>query len=105
MSNGGHVGSSSDVPSQYNLKLRIKMETRPGQSMSIVGSLPQLGRWKDFRVCGMKWSEGHIWEINLNIPSKDCVFCYKYVKVNNGNAEEWEQGYNRIADLLSLHQT
>ena len=81
------------------------METRPGQSMSIVGSLPQLGRWKDFRVCAMKWTEGHIWEINLKMPSKDCVFFYKYVKVKDGNAEEWEQGYNRIADLLSLHQT
>ena len=29
---------------------------------------------------------------------------YKYVKVVNGNADSWEQGYNRIADLLSLHQ-
>ena len=29
---------------------------------------------------------------------------YKYVKVVNGNADSWEQGYNRIADMLSLHQ-
>ena len=29
---------------------------------------------------------------------------YKYVKVINGNAGSWEQGYNRVADLLSLHQ-
>ena len=61
--------AKTDVPSQYNLKLRIKMETRPGQSMSIVGSLNQLGRWKDFRVGGMKWSEGHIWEMTLNLSS------------------------------------
>lgn len=81
------------------------METRPGQSMSIVGSLPQLGRWKDFNAGSMKWSEGHIWQLKLNLTSKDTVFFYKYVKVNNGNVEEWEQGYNRIADLLSLHQT
>ena len=80
------------------------METRPGQSMCIVGSIPQLGKWKDYRVGQMKWSEGHIWQLNLNLTSKDTVFFYKYVKVNNGNVEEWEQGYNRIADLLSLHQ-
>ena len=30
---------------------------------------------------------------------------YKYVKVNSGNAEQWEEEYNRIADLLSLNQT
>ena len=53
----------------------------------------------------MKWTQGHIWVLSLTIQSRDAVFMYKYVKVNNGNAEQWEEGYNRIADLLSLHQT
>ena len=52
----------------YSLTLKIKMETKFGQSMSLVGSLDQLGKWKDFKVAKMKWTEGHIWVINLQIP-------------------------------------
>ena len=53
----------------------------------------------------MKWTEGHVWVYeNLKIDGKNPVFQYKYAVLNNGKPEIWEQGYNRIADLLSLHQ-
>lgn len=93
----------SAQPESYNLTLKIKMETKFGESMSIVGSLPELGKWRDFKVAKMKWTEGHIWVMNIVLPAKSSIFMYKYVKVVNGNAGTWEQGYNRIADLLSLH--
>jgi hypothetical protein len=51
----------SQKPGSYNLTFMIKQETKPGESMSIVGGINELGRWKDFRVAQMKWSEGHIW--------------------------------------------
>jgi hypothetical protein len=90
-------------PESYSLTLKIHMETKMGESMSVVGSLNELGRWKNFNVAKMKWTEGHIWVINMVLPKQSTVFMYKYVKVVNGNAGSWEQGYNRVADLLSLH--
>jgi hypothetical protein len=52
---------SKSAPLSYSLTFKIKMETKMGESMSVVGSLNELGRWKDFRVAKMKWTEGHIW--------------------------------------------
>ena len=52
---------SGTEPLTYTLTFKIKMETKMGESMSVVGSLNELGRWKDFRVAKMKWTEGHIW--------------------------------------------
>ena len=99
----GHMVSGNE-PLSYSVTFKIKMETKMGESMAVVGSLNELGRWKNFNQAKMKWTTGHIWVITLEIPKTNTVFMYKYVKVVNGNADSWEQGYNRIADLLSLHQ-
>jgi hypothetical protein len=48
-----------------------------------VGSIKELGYWKDFKVGKMKWNDGHIWRINLNIPKNSPVFMYKYVIMSN----------------------
>ena len=49
----------------------------------------------------MKWTDGHVWVLP-NLKVHDTVFQYKYVVLNNGKPERWEEGFNRIADLKLL---
>ena len=49
----------------------------------------------------MKWTEGHVWVIE-NLQISNPYFQYKYVVLNNGKPERWEQGLNRICDLKLL---
>ena len=111
-SGGSKTGSISNTvvmgnnevtpPSQYYLlTLSIKMETKYGQYMCVVGSEQELGGWK--HPVKMKWTEGHVWVLkDMKMPSS--VFQYKYVMCRNDNDKEWESGYNRLADLYLLHQ-
>ena len=85
---------------QFLLTFKVPYKTELGQSLCVVGSLPSLGSWKSF-TAKMKWSEGHIWVLP-DIRISDPYFQYKYVVLNNGQPERWEQGLNRIADLPLL---
>ena len=78
------------APESYELTMKIMMETKPGQSVAVVGSLNQLGRWKDFNMGKMKWTEGHIWTITIKVTKDTPVFMYKYVKMIDGRADTWE---------------
>lgn len=88
--------------SEYLVKFEVPYKTEMGQSLCIVGSIQELGRWKEFK-CHMKWNEGHVWSISgVKVPSSEEVFQYKYVVLNNNHPGRWEQGFNRIADLKLL---
>ena len=50
----------------------------------------------------MQWTEGHIWETVEPIISFKPHFLYKYIIIENGEVKRWEQGANRLADLLNL---
>jgi len=50
----------------------------------------------------MKWTDGHIWKVVIQVPSSTAVFQYKYVMLSGGQGPTWERGYNRIADLRLL---
>ena len=92
---------SKNDKSCYKVTFKVKKETQPGQSLCIVGDIPELGQWQKFNCC-MTWTEGHVWIIeNLEITSKP-FFNYKYVVLVDGNASEWERGENRIADLRAI---
>ena len=71
-----------------------------GQSLCIIGNIPELGNWKEYKA-NMKWTEGHVWvleDLSINVQ----YFQYKYVVLSNGKPCRWEQGINRIGDMLLL---
>ena len=53
------------------------METKFGEEVYIMGSIEELGTWKDLK-CRFTWTEGHIRTVKLNIVSAK-YFQYKYV--------------------------
>ena len=76
--------------------------------MVVVGSLPEMGSWKDFTKVKMQWTDSQSWvsmepvRINFDSPK---TFQYKYVIVNHrGDLIRWESGINRIAELDLLDE-
>ena len=49
----------------------------------------------------MKWSDGHVWRYQLK-ANQD--FTYKYVVLNNGKPERWEDGPNRYCVNSISHE-
>lgn len=44
----------------YNVNFKVFYQTIPGESICVLGSIPELGSWKTLK-CHMTWTEGHIW--------------------------------------------
>jgi len=88
--------------SLFQIKFQIKYETAIGQDIYIVGSVPELGSWKDLKF-KLKWTTGDIWENTLALKSDIKSFYYKFVCYDTTDgARRWEQGANRYFNKLYL---
>jgi hypothetical protein len=56
----------------------------------------------------MRWTDDHVWVAdNIRVTQEygdKTFFMYKYVLINNGSLELYEQGIDRIADLKLLEE-
>lgn len=85
----------------HKVKLRIPYETSFGQSLSVVGSIPELGDWSTYKH-ELQWTEGHVWLSKQPLTTTQRFFSYKYVVLDHGKVQMWEKGVDRIADLATL---
>lgn len=92
-----------DTTRSYALRLKIKYETQYGQHLCVVGSIAQLGKWKEYTY-DLVWTAGHVWVSKTPILVSTPLFQYKYVLMKDGQVERWERGVNRVADLRLLAQ-
>lgn len=61
------------------IEFTCQKKTVVGQTVVLLGSIPELGDWKEFKA-EMTWSEGHNWRYTLKI--KKCEsFKYKYALI------------------------
>ena len=61
-------------------------ETKPGEDIFVVGSIKELGEWKDINKAPLKWSAGHVWVTkDPLIITNQTHFNYKYVLERDGN--------------------
>jgi hypothetical protein len=79
-------------------------KTRFGESIAVLGSIPELGVWKDIKV-HLKWSDGHVWKLETPIKTNYSYFQYKYVLLDGGKLVSWERGIDRIIDLRALPES
>jgi hypothetical protein len=89
---------------KYEVKFSIKYQTSPGQNIYILGSITELGNWKESKF-RLKWSEGHIWKGKLELPKDKDYFQYKFVCLSDDNKfKRWEEGPDRIFDKRKMEQ-
>ena len=84
----------------YQVTFRVNYETKPGETVCVLGSLPELGVWKEFKH-HMKWTEGNIWESITPLQTHQFYFQYKYSLLQDKGTRQvdWETGVDRLADL------
>eukprot|EP00347_Sterkiella_histriomuscorum_P000766 403374583 len=100
---------------------QIQYEVDFGTEMSIVGSIPILGKWNTMNSLNLHWNNGHVWRsepipletlLDTNNPKQTQLseqndhFEYKFVITDEeGNARQWQNGMNMIFDLKKLQLT
>jgi len=90
---------SGSPPVTYSMTLSVMHETIVGENLCVLGSIPELGLWKEFK-CRMVWTEGHVWKTIKPIITSEPGFRYKYALLDGENDEEqtlkkWEKGIDR----------
>ena len=84
----------------YQITFRVHKEVNYGETLCVLGSIPELGNWKEFKH-HMKWSEGNIWESITPLSTHSFYFQYKYTLLEDKGTRQidWEKGVDRLADL------
>lgn len=79
------------------VEFRVKFRTDYGNQIKIVGSAAQFGAWAIAKSPAMKWSEGDIWRVSIDLPVRN-IFEYKYVVVDvlGASVIEWQKGNNCV---------
>ena len=94
------VISSFPVLREFKIKtiyFEIKYDTIMGESLGVIGSLNELGLWKQNKALKMKWNIGNIWTATLNLNNYNNLidFEYKFIVISNNHIKCWEEGNNR----------
>ena len=92
-------GRASAGGTAYSVSLSVMHETVVGENLCVLGSIPELGSWKEFK-CHMVWTAGHVWKTVKPIITSEPAFRYKYALLDGENEEsqslnKWERGIDR----------
>ena len=49
------------------------MQVQFGEETRIVGSIPALGGWDVKKAPKMAWNDGHVWSLELEVPSDSSI--------------------------------
>lgn len=101
MGSGATVTKSKVSKGLYAVTFSVFYETVVGESLAVVGSIAELGSWKEYD-CHLQWTTGHLWKSVEPLYVTSSCFQYKYVLLENDEMVKWEEGCNRIADLDAL---
>jgi hypothetical protein len=95
------------IPATCTLDFSIHYRAQYGDTLAIVGSLPELGSWNPTNALLLNWSEGDTWICNIPINKLNNIgkrFDYKYIVKRDGVPEpiRWESIPNRWHKLPDL---
>lgn len=62
---------------KYAINFNIFYETTFGEEIFVVGSIPELGGWKEYKL-KLFWNDGHIWRNKEPLLVNHAFFEYKY---------------------------
>ena len=82
-------------------QIQIKYETKQGEGIYIYGDSPDFGNWRHPKF-KLRWSEGHIWKANYQMPNSNNSIKFKFVCHSN-NGDKWEEGENRLLSPQNLN--
>jgi len=86
------------------IRFFLRFYTRPGQSLHISGTLPQLGSLNPAKPMAMNYLNGEFWEATLSLDNGELPesFFYKYILHDNGKEPIFEWGEDRKVELARI---
>ncbi|KAL2470917.1 CBM20 domain-containing protein [Abeliophyllum distichum] len=79
-----------DQPKTVHVRFTLQKECRFGQQILIVGDDPIFGFWDLFDTVPLHWSDGHVWNVELDIPS-DTLLKYKFILKGDTNMTQLKE--------------
>jgi hypothetical protein len=88
--------TSASASAGAAVNFSVQKQLRFGQTLRVVGSLPELGGWDPSRAPELTWGDGDVWTGAVALPP-GAEASYKFVVFRaDGSAEaEWEEGDDR----------
>eukprot|EP00877_Chromochloris_zofingiensis_P012733 jgi/Chrzof1/7713/Cz02g33260.t1 len=59
-----------------------------GESLALVGDVPELGDWDTNKAVQLQWNEGDLWTATVSLPVGHEV-SFKYIKLKDDDVVEW----------------
>ena len=72
----------------------INYNTIYGEEMGVIGSIPQLGNWSEYKLLKLKWNSGNNWSGTILFEPNIKDFEFKFVIMENKKVVTWEGGEN-----------
>ncbi|KAI3992633.1 hypothetical protein MKX01_007955 [Papaver californicum] len=102
---------NNEIPSQETLQLktvRVKFQLIKmclfGQQFLVVGDDAIFGVWDPSNAIPLKWSQGHLWTAELDVPI-DKAFQFKFILKDPTGAVKWQPGPNRVFQTWETNKT
>ncbi|XP_049408215.1 uncharacterized protein LOC125871626 [Solanum stenotomum] len=86
------------------VKFQLNKECSFGQHFYLVGDDPMLGLWDPSNAVPLEWSEGHVWNVELDIPSGKTI-SYKFIMTVDDETIFWQQGPDRFIQTWETKKT
>lgn len=84
----------------YSVTFKVQMKVNFGETLCVLGSLPELGKWKEYKH-HLQWTEGDVWESITPLMTHSYYYQYKYAVLEENGTKliNWEKGIDRLADM------
>lgn len=81
----------------------IKYNTKFGEEVGILGSIPELGNWNQNQIFYLHWNNGNVWTGEILIgPNPLSDFEFKFIISSNRCVKIWESGDNNKVNFDKL---
>ncbi|KAM0322023.1 hypothetical protein ACHAQA_009766 [Verticillium albo-atrum] len=86
------------VPANVDVTFNARVVTQFGQTVKVVGNIPQLGNWNTANAIALSADQytasNPLWRTTISLPAGQAVQ-YKYINVASNGAVTWEKDPNR----------
>lgn len=87
---------ASSRPRTTRLQVTVQRRVPYGHAVALVGDAPSLGEWDPARAALLQWSEGDVWQGELEVEGAAPGLEFKFVELrtDDGSVVEWAPGAN-----------
>ncbi|CAK9139960.1 unnamed protein product [Ilex paraguariensis] len=87
-----------------HVKFQLNRKCSFGHQFLIVGDDPMFGLWDPLKAVPLNWSDGHVWTVELDIPTAKSIK-YKFIMKAGNETILWQPGPDRVLQTSETKKT